>query len=211
MNDHKHPQRAMTERTPCALVAAVRRLGFGRNPLCRTSERIQAVVVLLAIVVGLAAIPVAAAVGTAVYRSAAEAAQAARATTELVQVRTLEDSPPLLSETPAWSTDRVRAEWRDKNGIRHEVTAEVAVGTQAGARVTAWVDEKGNVTHAPASAAAVLAASLAAGLGILVASWAALLLVVLGLQWVFNWIRLRGWQAEWESVEPSWSRDAPPV
>src|SRR6476469_8095277 len=45
----------------------------GRDPLVRTTDRIEALVVVLAVVVSLLAIPIAAAVGTAVYDSRRQA------------------------------------------------------------------------------------------------------------------------------------------
>ena len=67
-----------------ALCAAV----VGRNPLIRISDRVEALVLVLAVVVSLLAIPIAAAVGTAVHDSRsslyAEQAQARRMVTATV-------------------------------------------------------------------------------------------------------------------------------
>ena len=49
---------------------------FGRNPLVRTSDRIEALLLILAVAVALAAAPIAGAIGTAVYEARSHACRA---------------------------------------------------------------------------------------------------------------------------------------
>src|SRR4051812_17830613 len=65
----------------------------GRDPLVRTTDRIEALVVVLAVVVSLLAIPIAAAVGTAVYD--------ARRQTYAEQADTLHTVPATVTDVPA--------------------------------------------------------------------------------------------------------------
>jgi hypothetical protein len=46
---------------------------FGRNPLVRTSDRIEALLLILAVAVALVAAPIAGAIGTAVYEARSHA------------------------------------------------------------------------------------------------------------------------------------------
>ena len=65
---------------------------LGRDPLVRTTDRIEALVLVLAVVVSLLAIPIAAAVGTAVYDSRRQA-YAEQAHTRHTVAATVTDVP----------------------------------------------------------------------------------------------------------------------
>ena len=100
-----------TVRSPRWLVVRL----FGRNPLIRISDRIEALVLVLTVVVSLLAAPIAAAVGTAVHDSRshlyAEQAQTRRTVTatvidspaEATQSRCVPDGLPPEPNTPAQS------------------------------------------------------------------------------------------------------------
>ena len=72
---------------------------FGRNPLIRISDRIEALVLVLTVVVSLLAVPIAAAVGTAVYDSRSRL-YAEQAQTQAQVTATVIDSPARSDTTP---------------------------------------------------------------------------------------------------------------
>ena len=89
-----------TVRSPRWLVVRL----FGRNPLIRISDRVEALVLVLTVVVSLLAAPIAAAVGTAVYDSRSRL-YAEQAQTRRTVTATVIDSPARSD------TITVRARW----------------------------------------------------------------------------------------------------
>lgn len=115
---------------------------FGRNPLLRRSDRIEAAVVLIAFAVSLLAVPVAGVIGATTYGArdrvyAREAHERHRVTARLDQV-SAED----LGVTVA------QAKWPGPNGQRGG-TLELSGRAQAGGTVDIWVDGDGNPSVPP--------------------------------------------------------------
>jgi len=184
---------------------AVRGLWPDRNPLRRTIDRIEAVVVGGLVVAFLAAAPLAAvAGGHAVYGNAARIAQAQQATWHQVPA-------VLLATAPAaqYRQNQVNAQarWTAPDGTRHSGTVLAPPGTRAGHVVMVWVDMAGRPTgdrplqlsqvRNAAELAAVLA-PLALGLILLGAGFSVHLM--LGRR------RLAAWDADWQVTEPHWTK-----
>jgi hypothetical protein len=135
---------------------------FGRNPLVRTGDRIEAMLLMLAVTAALIAAPIAGAIGTAVYdtRSHEYAEQAMSRHT--VAAKAIEDST--TSVRPNSDTITVAIRWRI-DGIEHTGSVALDQTVQAGDSLTIWVDRDGNYVAPPTPASQ--AGSYAVGIGVL--------------------------------------------
>ncbi|SPM32261.1 transmembrane protein [Mycobacterium rhizamassiliense] len=115
---------------------------FGRNPLLRRTDRIEALVMLVALVLSLIAIPVAAAVGIAVYE-----VRDSRFTQEGRDRHTVV-ATVLETETEGARSTVVHARWPAAAGER---TGPLQLTTQAkvGDRIEVWVDKDSNPVAPP--------------------------------------------------------------
>ncbi|BBX65791.1 membrane protein [Mycobacterium saskatchewanense] len=132
----------------------------GRNPLLRRSDRIEAFVVLVALLVAMLAIPLIGVVG-AVVHGARERVYAQEAYERHRVVATVTDT--LLQES---GTTVVQASWPIPSGERTG-TLELLTPAKTGQTVDIWVDKDGKSTlpptpgwHAVADAAGVAMVSL---------------------------------------------------
>jgi hypothetical protein len=135
---------------------------FRRNPLLRASDRIEALVVAVAVIVSLLAVPVAAAVGTAVHDSRRDVYAQQHHTRHLVTA-TITDATAAqnISRT---NTATMAARWTAV-GSEHTGPVEAQSASKPGDHVAIWVDDNGAATDAPTptSRAGVDAVILAAG------------------------------------------------
>ena len=141
---------------------------FGRNPLIRPSDRVEALVLALAVVVVLLAAPIAAAVGTAVYDSRrhvyAEQAQIRRTVTATVIGDSVALNPPTKTMT-------VPARWFAA-GAEHTGAVKTRQPVKFGDQIGIWVDQNGSQVGPPMRTAVheAVAAALAIWLGVVIAA-----------------------------------------
>lgn len=117
----------------------------GGNPLLRRADRIEALVIMVAIVVSLAALAVAGAVGTSVYDARSRVSAGAQPQ-DVVTATVIETSTTMVQ--PDVLTKAVRASW--------PVAGGQAMGSfgwddpvEVGDRIGIWVDGDGNRTSPP--------------------------------------------------------------
>jgi hypothetical protein len=169
----------------------------GRDPLVRTTDRIEALVVVLAVVVSLLAIPIAAAVGTAVHDS--------RRHLYAEQTHTRQTVAATVTDVPAsqqilrTGTTTVPARWT-AGGAEHTGAVKAPSTTKTGDTVEIWVDDNGAQVPAPTptTRAAVEAATSALVIWISVAAIAATLSTL--TRAVCDRIRLTGWQHDLDTL-----------
>jgi len=163
----------------------------GRDPLVRTIDRIEALVLVLAVVVALLAAPIAAAAGTAVYDSNRHiyAEQAHTRHTVAATVTDDDAAQPVLRT----STSIVPARWTAA-GAEHTGTVEAPSTAKTGDTVAIWVDNNGEQVSepTPTSRAAADAAMGALVIWICAAAMAATLFTV--TRAVCDRIRFTRWQ-----------------
>ncbi|MFL6081988.1 MAG: hypothetical protein ACJ74F_02030 [Mycobacterium sp.] len=169
----------------------------GRDPLVRTTDRIEALVVVLAVVVSLLAIPIAAAVGTAVYD--------ARRQTYAEQADTLHTVPATVTDVPAspqilrTGTTTVPARWTAA-GAEHTAAVKAPSTAKTGDTVEIWVDHNGEQTPAPTP---TTRAAVEAVTGVLVI-WVSVAAIATTLSTltraVCDRIRFAGWQHDLDSL-----------
>ena len=183
---------------------AVRGLWPDRNPLRRTVDRVEAVIVGGLFVAFLAGAPLTAVVAWhTAYSMASRVArtqQAAWHQVPAVPLTTVPESGYGQYEAT------VRARWTAPDGTRRTGTIPVPQGGIAGSVVRVWVDAAGRLTGPPLQFSQVrLQAALAAGLAPVVVGF------VLGcvgqlVHGVLGRRRLAAWDADWRATRPQWNR-----
>lgn len=112
-----------------------------------SSERVDRFVVTLAIVVTVAAVPIASAIGIAVYNVNRDAYfRQAESRHNIAATVTTDAVKPDLRRNAV----RVPVEW-DWNATRHTGTLRVSPGLRPGDTVEIWVDDNGSMVSAPKS------------------------------------------------------------
>jgi hypothetical protein len=169
---------------------------LGRDPLVRTTDRIQALVLALAVAVSLLAVPIAAAVGTAVHDSRRHL-YAEQTHTRHTVAATVTDVP--VSQQIVRTTITVPARWTAA-GAEHTGAVKAQSTIKPGDPTAIWVDSNGAQVPAPAPTirAAVEAAMGALVIWISVAATAATLFTV--TRAVCDRIRFTGWQHDLDSL-----------
>ncbi|MET8846863.1 hypothetical protein [Amycolatopsis sp. NPDC004625] len=172
----------------------------GRGPLVRSSDRVQAGLLLLVVLLSLITAAGAVLFGIGEHSAAAAESRRQTATRYTVTAVLLADGPvPAAagrSGTP-FGSGPTRATWRTRDGQQRVGDVEAAAGTVAGHEVEIWVDETGAPAERPLTmAAAVIGAPLgAATLGAAVVSF--FVLAYRGAVHLLNRRRYDAWQREW--------------
>lgn len=169
---------------------------FRRNPLIRSSDRIEAGVMIIALVVSLVAIPVAAIVGAMTY--------AARDHIYAQEVRERHAVIATVTDVGAddWGITPVHAKWSVATG-ECSGPLELTVAAKVGDRTTIWLDKDGNPVGAPTPTWQAVVDALAAVVLILLFVGGGLTLLVVGACWRLN----RARDAQWERGITSFEED----
>ncbi|ORB75342.1 hypothetical protein BST44_05655 [Mycobacterium scrofulaceum] len=168
---------------------------FGRNPLVRASDRLEAVLLVLAVAVSLLTVPIAAAVGTAVHESRS------RAHVEWVQTRQPVSATVVGAGHPRTTLDGTTAtapaRW-EFAGAEHTGDVTAPLTAKVGDRVEIWVNHRG----APVSRPMVSPRDEA--VGIAAAMWCAVSLSVAasfaGVRHALDGARGARWQHEFDRL-----------
>ena len=176
-----------------------RRLFPGRNSLARGSDRFEALVLKLAILAALLAIPVAAAVGSANHgRQVAEAATDA-AGRQAATAYLLQTAPIRIVDSESVGTDdsTTPATWTDSRGARHTGGVLATPGSPAGSPVPIWIDARGDLTAAPKTASTAVFDSVLVGFWLWFAVVAGLALLHRAVRLVLDHRRAAAWARAW--------------
>ncbi|HTI76475.1 MAG TPA: hypothetical protein VL634_15865 [Mycobacterium sp.] len=167
----------------------------GRNPLVRPSDRAEVAVMALAVIVSLAVIPFAGAIGTAVHDGHAQRYAAQEHDRHLVKGTATADS----KSSPHGPVAAVQARWRAGDVESAGILAN-DLPVKDGSSVDIWVDNNGRQVSPPAASwqAGADAVVAAAGFWLVVTAVAALLVALVrrGLRRA----RYAGWSREMASL-----------
>jgi hypothetical protein len=169
----------------------------GRDPLVRTTDRVEALVLVLAVVVSLLCAPIAAAVGTAVHDSNrqlyAEQARTRHAVTATIT------GDPAIQQDLRITTMTAPARW-SVAGAEQTGTVKVSSTAKPGDSIEIWVDNNGAQVPAPTptSRAAVEAVAAAVAVWATVIATAATLFAV--TRAACDRIRFAGWQHDLDGL-----------
>ncbi|WP_227981362.1 hypothetical protein [Nocardia spumae] len=188
-------------RYPSPVVRLWRSGPWTTNPLMRISDRVEAVIRMLAVLVVLAAVPVSAAMGTAHYTDAAAQIRADNAAKTRVTAIIVDDPIRTTTTATELSAQRTDATVRwTHDGRSGTATAPVADAARRGEQTTIWLGPDGRMTTAPlpGDTAAVR------GIGLGVASFAEItglaVTVVAATAWLFEARRRAALAREWRTI-----------
>jgi hypothetical protein len=169
-----------------------------RNPLVRTSDRIELLIIALGVLIALVGTACAGALGTAVHDARSRVYLAEAQTRHTAIATAIEDSTPVVGMDDN-AVMRVNARW-DIDGTQHTESFIVDGRVKVGDPLKVWVDSEGNRVNAPTPTSQ---AGLDA-IGVASAVWLAVLLTVTGLVcWVrsrLNRRRISGWERDLRSL-----------
>lgn len=179
----------------------------GTNPLVRGSDRLQGALLIVVLALATVLVPVMLTIGSLTYSGLVDTAERHSRewvrTTAVVTENALPAGYASRGE-PVFATTRAVVEWRRPDGTTGTGRASVERGTRVGARITIWLDERGNPVDPPAEPAdAVAAGVLVAVTGWFVAG-GVLTLAYHGTKRLLDRSRSRSWEREWTRVEPEW-------
>lgn len=154
----------------------VQALGF--NPLIRTTDRLEALAVLAALLTALIAIPAAAQAGDVVYASSAHTAELQAHDRHPVQAQVVEGAgrmPADVESSASGGPSLARVQWHEGTRVRTEQITSPSTA-KAGDSLTIWLNGTGKVVAAPLTAddAEMSAAIAAATVWIAIVACAAL-------------------------------------
>jgi hypothetical protein len=164
---------------------------FSRNPIIRTSDRIEAAVVPLAVFLVVIAAACAGILGTIIHDTEARNFLQQVQTRHAVVARAIDDSKPAARSETTAST--VYARWQ-LNGLNHADVLGWDYAVKAGEPLEIWVDADGNRVNRPTPVERAAADALSAA----VVGW---LIVVLAAAQVVRAVRAhanRMRDAQWE-------------
>ena len=119
---------------------------FSRNPLMRTSDRVESAVATLAVLLVVIAAACAGAIGTMIHDTETQNYLEQARTRHVVVARAVDDSKPAGSAETTAST--VHARWQ-VNGINHADVIGWEYAVKAGEPLGIWVDGDGNLVDQP--------------------------------------------------------------
>ncbi|GLW57453.1 Rv1733c family protein [Kitasatospora phosalacinea] len=175
-----------------------------KNPLRRGSDRVQWWLSRILLALAVAGLPAALAVGLTVQHEQARIVRAQVADRHPVTARLTEDVAAGLDTR----TVPAVVEWTTAD-TTHRAAVAVDTGQRAGAAVRIWLDADGAVVPQPATAGQADAAAWTAALVTATALPLAATLTWKGALHVLDRRRYARWDAEWQQVEPRWTRRQP--
>ncbi|MFI7587400.1 hypothetical protein ACIB24_10030 [Spongisporangium articulatum] len=176
----------------------------GRNPLRRSSDRVEAAVLLMLTVLGLVAVVLALMVAMLAFRQLGARADSQRAALHRVDATVIANP-----STAQWARDRVLT-WIDASGRRRTYDAWVPGDTRIGDHLTVWLDATGEPAVTPQSAGDVAVTATAAGLGVAALALGALVLAARATNRFLDRGRHRALDAEWRRFNRAPSSHRPP-
>ena len=190
------------------LARLARWFGLDRNPLRRGTDRIQAALRLVTVVVLVAGVPAAAvAAGQRADHLALNRAHAQQATDRLVIAVLLQNAPatgipdPYTGVQMTWA----RARWQPPGRPPQAGQVLAVAGARKGSIVRTWTGPSGAVTSPPIGHRNIAAAVCLAVAGTCLVSWLVLLVAGTLARRALDRRRLNAWEAEWRASGPRWS------
>ena len=190
------------------LARLARWLGFDRNPLRRGTDRIEAALRLVMLILLATAVPTAAVlVGQQADHMALNQAHAQQAADHLVNAVLLKQAPasgipdPYTSVQYAW----VLARWQPPGLPPRTGEVLAPAGARKGSTVRTWIAPSGAVTAPPLSHRDIAGDVCIAVVATCLVSWLVLLAAGALARRALDRRRLNAWEAEWRASGPLWS------
>jgi hypothetical protein len=190
------------------LARLARWLGVDRNPLRRGTDRIEAALRLVLLMMLLTAVPAAAVLaGQRADHLALNRAHAQRTANHLVTAVLLQQAPATGSPDPYTSvqTAWVPARWRPPGLPSRTGEVLAAAGARKGSTVRVWINPSGAVTDPPLSHRDITGDVCIAVIATCLVSWLMLLSSSRLARRALDRRRLSASEAEWRANGPLWS------
>lgn len=178
-----------------------------RNPVRRTSDKLETFLLAGSVVAAAAAGPfVVPAVAGASHAGAVRAQASERATRYEIKAGLTQRAADGGDGYSSAYHVLARAAWRAPDGTHRSGVVTAPGGAPAGTPVTIWTDRHGDMTGPPLDASQIASqsdlagAAAAGGIAVLLLSEAAV------VRWVLERRRMRDWDADWAMTEPQWTR-----
>ncbi|MFX0577860.1 hypothetical protein [Nocardia nepalensis] len=187
-----------------------RRRPWRSTPLMRGSDRIEALVWLIAVIVMLVAVPVAGAAGTAGYTAAASRIRVENATKVSVPA-SITAAPERIVTVDAYgaATERFEATVRWNQGGRAGTTTTGVSGKSApGDEVRVWLDADGKATTPPVRPVNAANSGVGIGLTVLVTIWGGALVSGFGVGRLLRARRYAALDREWRGMSRPVGQDS---
>ena len=185
----------------------LRRLWPDRNPLRRTTDRLETCLVAGLFVAAAAAAPVAAAAASHVaYASALRAEQAQLAARHQARAVLTEPANAPISSYTVTALVPARGTWTSASGARHSGQVLVPAGSPKGTAIMVWTDNTGQLTSPPLKPSQVSGQGKLAAVGAVAGVVAACLCATAVARYVLNKRRMAAWDADWIVTAQAWNR-----
>lgn len=188
-----------------AVAGWARLLGPGRNPLRRPVDRLQGIILLTVVLIGLAVVPIALLVGQEVRQRQEQAAELASVDRYEVAAELTQNVQFAVTDNEAQSLYPTSAIWQLPNGPVYSGSILAPSGSSKGERVMIWVSADGNPVAEPLTVEQAYWQGVLITLVVLLGS----LIVLSGLYGIVSWVlfraRLARWAREWDAVGPYWT------
>jgi hypothetical protein len=187
----------------------VRGLRPDRNPLRRTSDRVETCL--------LAGLFAATAVGAPfAVHAASDAAYGAALRTEHAQLAARHEVRAVLTQVAGSTASDytlstevpVRVSWTSVTGVKRTGEVLALAGSAKGSKVTIWTDDQGNLTSPPLQPTQVTGQGEVAELGACVGIAALFLSEAALVRYVMNRRRMAAWDADWAVTAQVWNRQS---
>ncbi len=196
-----------TGRAPRLLTRLARRHGLVRSPLRRTTDRIEAAVTVILVVLAVLVVPAAIIIARGTYhRELTEAAAMATHRTSVTAVLLTDAQLQHASSAERNSATTALARWQLPHGQQRSAPLWVGADRHVGDRVPIWIDQHGNRTDPPETPRFMLATALVIGAELVLGGWVLLWALWWILCSVLNRINATWWDAQWARTGPGWSR-----
>lgn len=182
-----------------------RRLGLGRNPLRRRTDKLAACLAAVLIAVFLVGTPMLSIVAVGWSDRATAAEQHAERSWRQVPAVLKQAAPAAAAWAPS-GYSWVRARWIAPDGRARAGQIPVSGAMPAGRAAPVWVDAAGSPIVPPPSRRAVPARQAFAVVVAVVTLGIVLLCLACAGRWMLERRRLAEWEAGWAAVGPMWTR-----
>ncbi len=186
----------------------VRWLGFDRNPLRRGTDRLEAALRLVMMIMLVTAVPGAAVfAGQQADHVALNRAHAQQAADHLVNAVLLEQAPATGAPDPYTSvqTTWVLARWQPPGLPSRTGEVLATAGAHKGSTVRTWIAPSGAVTAPPLDHRGIAGDVCIAVVATCLVAWLVMLASGALARRALDWRRLNAWDAEWRASGPLWS------
>ena len=113
----------------------------------------------------------------------------------------------VLHDVPA-GTAQVQARWHQADGPSHVGLIQGRTGDHAGTTLPLWLNAAGMPTTPPPATVGIAIFAISTGIAIVIVAACVVEVARRTTRRLAERARLAGWETEWRSVEPQWTRPA---